>query len=672
MLVALLGLLVWLSVPQAPANAGTWTLAYDFAGDLSGWSGYSEPGYLLCGHAATAGCSDTSTNRIFLRPGLVPSPWAQGRWEWTVPPGTAIVGGQLAYRTRMLSSSQFARVKLRADGQDWGNAPAIVSEQQTGPLSDHVVALPAGYRQLGIALYSHPGAAAVTGAWDDYVTLVRLAVTVDDPTAPTLAWTDGGQLLDGAWHRDEVCAVVSAADGQSGVAAVTAQAGSASARFETPPTGSQYQPRPAAAAPRLCLGAAALGEGVQSGQVVAVDATGGASTPLGFTVRIDRTAPLAALLQPAAPSAKPQIVIAVSDALSGISSVGVTIDGATVLAPLMAGKIRLAPELAFGDHALAWTVSDAAGNATVGSATVAVSDPTAPVITVGSPADGALLVDGFLGSVRVSASDDGSGIDPAGYRILLDGRELDDGAVTGSGYAVSPGIRLAAGPHRLEARARDRAGNAAQLAWTISAPPGSIATPVASAGSRANPAPAAPSPGGARSAARLAAVVSSIGGSRPRAVLVRFTAPLTAGDVRVVARCGARRRSSVLRPVRGRVVVRIDCAGRAGVRARQGTAAASIAIAPRVLPLVLAATAESDHAPTVITVRARAGEIAGHLVTIQALGRAGWRRVGIVRASSRGHFVMRFTARSAGAFALRATVPELAAVPSRSTLVTLR
>ena len=42
MLVALLGLLVWLTVPQAPANAGTWTLAYDFAGDLSGWSGYTR------------------------------------------------------------------------------------------------------------------------------------------------------------------------------------------------------------------------------------------------------------------------------------------------------------------------------------------------------------------------------------------------------------------------------------------------------------------------------------------------------------------------------------------------------------------------------------------------------------------------------------------------------
>ena len=668
---ALLGLLVWLTVPH-PAQAGSWNLAYDFASDLSGWSGYSEPGYLLCGRTATAECPDASTNRIHLRPWLVPAPWAQGRWEWTAPPGTTIVGGELAYRTRMLAGSQFARVKLRADGQDWGTAPAVVSEQQTGPLTDHVVALPAGYRQLGIALYSHPGAVAVTGLWDDYVTLVRLAVTVDDPTPPTLAWSDGGQLLDGAWHRDDVCAAVTASDGQSGVAAVTVQAGSAAARFETAATGSQYRPRPPSAAARLCLAAAALGEGVQSGQVVASDATGGASAPLGFTVRIDRTAPSAVLLQPTAPSPKPQIAVAASDALSGVASASAAIDGEAVPAALVAGKLRLSPALAFGDHSLTWSVSDSAGNVTVGSATVTVSDPTPPVIMIGAPADGAVLAGGLLGSVRVSVTDDGSGLDPAGYAILLDGRELPAGAETASGYTVSPGIHLAAGAHRLEARARDRAGNSAHVSWMVTAPSGSVAAPAAPSPGGATPVPAAGPPGHARAAARLAALTSAIGGFRPRAVRVRFSAPLAAGDVRVATRCGARRHSSTLRPAGGRIVVRIDCAGRAGVRAQQGAARATTTIAPRVLPLLLAATADRERAPAVITVRARAGEIAGRLVAIQALGQTGWRRIGVVRASSRGRLVMRFTARTAGAFALRATIPELAAVPSRSTLVTLR
>ena len=667
MLAALLGILIWLTVPSPPASAGTWNLAYDFTADLSGWSGYTEPGYLLCGRSATAGCPDTSTNRIHLRPTLVPSAWAQGRWDWTAPPGTAIVGGTLAYRTRMLGSSQFARVKLRADGQDWASAPAIVSEQQTGPLTDHVVALPTGYRQLGVALYSHPGVVATAGVWDDYLTLVRLDVTVDDPAPPTLAWADGGQLLDGAWHRDDVCAVVAASDGQSGVAVITAQAGPVVARFETAATGSQYQPRPASAAPRLCLGAAALGEGVQAGQVAAADATGGAASPLGFTVRIDRTAPQAVLLQPAAPSPKPEIVIAASDALSGISAIEVTIDGDAVPSVLVAGTVRLLPALVFGDHVLRWNVSDGAGNTTRGSSTVSVTDPTPPALAIGAPSDGAVLVDGFLASVRIAASDEGSGVDPSGYRVLLDGRDLADGVPTSSGYAVAAGVRLAAGAHRLEARARDRAGNAAHITWTVTAPAGSTAAPAVPGA-----APAKTAPGGTRAAARLTAVVPSIGGVRARLVLVRFTASLAAGDVQVVIRCGTRRQAATLHPARGRVVVRVDCPGRASVRARQGPTRASASIAPRVLPLLLAVTADSDHAPTVITVRARAGELAGHLVAIQALGRAGWRRVGAVRASARGRILMRFTARSAGAFALRASVPELAAAPSRSTLVSLR
>ena len=186
--------------PPARTPASTRS-TYDFGGDLSGWSGYVEPGYLLCGRGATAGCPDVSTNRILARAGAAQAVWSQGRWEWTAPPGTTIVGGALAYRTRMRHPQFYARVKMRADGMDWEAAPALLAEQQTTALTDHVVALAGGFRQVGVSLYAHPAAAVVTDAWDDYVTLVRLDVTVDDPTPPGLSWVDGGGLLDGGWHR---------------------------------------------------------------------------------------------------------------------------------------------------------------------------------------------------------------------------------------------------------------------------------------------------------------------------------------------------------------------------------------------------------------------------------------------------------------------------------------
>jgi len=47
--------------------AGQYTLSYDLASDLSGWGGYVEPGYNLCGGGSTAGCPDVTTLRIMAR-----------------------------------------------------------------------------------------------------------------------------------------------------------------------------------------------------------------------------------------------------------------------------------------------------------------------------------------------------------------------------------------------------------------------------------------------------------------------------------------------------------------------------------------------------------------------------------------------------------------------------
>ena len=99
--------------------------------------------------------------------------WSQGRWEWTAPPGTTIAGGALAYRTRMRHPEFYARVKTRADLTPWDIAPTLVNEQQTTALTDHVLPLAAGFRQIGVSLYAHPAAAGlVTDVWDDYLTLV--------------------------------------------------------------------------------------------------------------------------------------------------------------------------------------------------------------------------------------------------------------------------------------------------------------------------------------------------------------------------------------------------------------------------------------------------------------------------------------------------------------------
>ena len=383
----------------ADVQAGQYGLAYDFSSDLSGWSGYVEPGYVLCGHGATAGCADVSTNRILANAGSGQAIWSQGRWEWTAPPGTTIVGGALAYRTRMLHPQFFARVKMRGDGVEWDAAPTLVSEQHTAALTDHVLPLAGGFRQIGVALYAHPATAGVVpGVWDDYVTLVRLDVTVDDAVPPALAWVDGGGLLDGAWHQGDVCATLAIADGQSGVGTVSLASDGVATGWGAPATGSQYQPGIAGAQPSLCLSSASLGDGIHAGAVSGADASGGAAAPLPFTVRVDRTPPVSSLVSPGAtaPDALPAIELAVGDATSGVSAVGMQLDGTAVALDVSAGRAtgRPATALAYGAHALTWYVLDTAGNRTDGSAHFDVPDTTAPAFGAPQPADGAALAAG--------------------------------------------------------------------------------------------------------------------------------------------------------------------------------------------------------------------------------------------------------------------------------------
>src|SRR4051812_23666458 len=459
------------------AHAGQYTLTYDFAADLSGWSGYVEPGYVLCGHGATAGCPDVSTNRILAQPGSAQAVWSQGRWEWTAPPGTIIVGGSLAYRTRMRHSQFYARVKMRADGVTWDAAPTIVNEQQTTALTDHVIPLAGGFRQVGVALYAHPAAAGVVvDAWDDYITLVRMAVTVQDSTPPALIWVDGGGLLDGAWHRGDVCATFGLGDRESGAGAVWLASGAASAVWNAAPSGSQYQPAAAYGQPTLCLGAAALGDGIHSGAVGGLDASGEQAAQMPFTVRIDATPPAARLLAPGpvASDARPGVELEVGDATSGISSAIAQIDGVTVPLDLAGARAsgRPAARLAYGPHALAWSIADAAGNRTEGSARFEVPDTEPPSFGGPQPPNGASLGSGELLSVTVPVRDDGSGVDPASATLSVDGAALAHVWVAEGVVHAVGGARLAAGVHHLVVAAADRAGNAGRLAWDVSVAPG--------------------------------------------------------------------------------------------------------------------------------------------------------------------------------------------------------
>jgi hypothetical protein len=678
-LLPLMAAILFVLAGASDAHAGQYTLSYDFSADLSGWSGYVEPGYNLCGRGATAGCPDVSTNRIMARAGSQ-AIWSQGRWEWTAPPGTTIVGGALAYRTRMRHSQFFARVKMRA-ATDWADAPTLLAEQQTTALTDHVVALASGFRQIGVSLYAHPAVSGlITDAWDDYVTLVRLDVTVQDSTPPGFAWVDGGALLDGAWHQGDVCAVVAIADQESGVGAVWIASDGASSLWTAPPTGSQYQPGIASAQPGMCLSAAALGDGAHAGLMGGLDRSGGTSATLPFTVRIDRTPPVARLVAPAAVAsdARPAVVLDVGDATSGVASVAIQIDGSPLALELAGGRATALPvsDLAYGAHALTWSLVDAAGNRSDGGTHFSVPDTAAPEIGAPHPQAGAVLGDGEALSVTVAVRDAGSGIDPDSLDLQLDGTPVDHVWRVGDIVHGVAARRLAAGVHHLVLRVADRAGNAARLAWDVSvagAGPAGGTTPAGGAATSGGTGAGTGSPGRARKhAPAVRAPAAHIGGARPRAVVVRLRArPHLRIDVRV--RCGQIRRTLRVRAnARGIATVRVACPGAATVRLALAPGRVLVRIAARRLPLRLQVRPQSRSAPTVARVSGRLAELRGRDLLLEALTATGWRRVGLVRADASGAFATSFAIVRAGQFALRARVPALAGAASAPFVLTMR
>jgi hypothetical protein len=682
-LLPVLAAILFVLAGASSAHAGQYTLAYDFGSDLSGWSGYVEPSYVLCGTGATAGCPDATTSRIMARSGAGQPLWSQGRWEWTAPPGTTIAGGALAYRTRMRHPQFYARVKTRADGAAWDLAPTLVNEQQTVALTDHVLPLAPGFRQIGVALYAHPAAAGVVGEmWDDYVTLVRLDVTVDDPTPPSLAWVDGGGLLDGAWHSGDVCATLAFADAQSGLGSTWLESGGVSSSWVAPRTGSQYQPGIPAAQPTLCLSAAALGDGLHAGTAGASDISTGQAAPLAFSVAIDATPPAAAIVSPApvATDAQPVVTLEVSDNMSGVASVLAQIDGTTVPLDLAGGTASGKPlaVLAYGAHTLAWSVVDSAGNRTSATTAFAVPDTAPPVFGSPQPSNGAVLAGGDVLAVEVAVTDAESGLDPAATRLTLDGTPVDhvwqvDGIVNGVSAS-----RLAAGAHQLALQVSDRAGNANRLVWAVSVPAAPVSggsTPAGGSsvtGGATAAAPVAPVVAVRKRSVTVRAVVARISGPRARAVIVHLLArPRLRIAVRV--KCGAAARKVRVRAnIHGIAAVRVVCAGAATVRMVARPGRLLVHIAARKLPLRLLVRPDQRTAPTVARVSGHLAELRGRFVVVEALTATGWRRAGVARADAAGRFSTSFAIVHAGEFAVRARVPALAAAPSSPFVLTMR
>jgi hypothetical protein len=266
-----------------------------------------------------------------------------------------------------------------------------------------------------------------------------LSILGVDTVAPTLSAKVAPGINAAGWNRTPVTVTFFCADRQSGIASCS---------------------------PPVTVSKEGAGQTVTG---TAVDRAGNQAS-FSVTLNIDETPPTAAFTSPGAgtvTNATPALTGTFADALSGIdpATLAVLLDGVNVTAAahLTAGGFTVTPAtpLAGGAHQASFTVADRAGN--TAQATVQFStgsDNVPPAIAITAPNQTTLYNDPAP-VLAVAYSDTGSGVDPATFRVTLDGAAGAASCTAAAATATCTLPVLAAGVHEVTASVSDRAGNQA-------------------------------------------------------------------------------------------------------------------------------------------------------------------------------------------------------------------
>lgn len=218
------------------------------------------------------------------------------------------------------------------------------------------------------------------------------------------------------------------------------------------------------------LDSSTLSNGSHSISAIATDNTGTSTTSASVVVKVDNsvkdtTPPTVSITAPANGAKISGVVNVTASATDNVSvaSVKFEIDGAVVGAPDLAAPFAYSwdtSKSSNGGHTLKAIATDGAGNSTTSAAIMvtvnnAGGDKTAPTVSIIAPAAGATV----SGTVNATATaSDNVGI--ASVQFQVDG--VNAGAVDGAApYVLAwDTTRVANGAHRLDAIAKDAAGNA--------------------------------------------------------------------------------------------------------------------------------------------------------------------------------------------------------------------
>ncbi|SHG67329.1 Ig-like domain-containing protein [Massilia sp. CF038] len=221
--------------------------------------------------------------------------------------------------------------------------------------------------------------------------------------------------------------------------------------------------------------ATALASGTRTVQLVVADRAGNTVDSVwSFTVDLDRPT-IGNAATPADASvleadALPVISAQFSDGGYGIDPdrVSLELDGVNISAQALRSATSVSytvpAALSEGNHQIKLTVADRGGNTAVRSWSFVTR--TAPRIFDAWPVESAFI--GAVSGLGASYSDIGSGIDPASFRLLLDGADLTAQMVHEENtFSVPITQALADGNHQATLELSDLAGNKTRQSWSF-------------------------------------------------------------------------------------------------------------------------------------------------------------------------------------------------------------
>lgn len=354
----------------------------------------------------------------------------------------------------------FSKAQLTLDGVDI-TANAAVSA--TGIIYQPVAALSEGRHDIRLTIMDSAGNSS-QATWSFNIQAVVPTISGQTPVngsvqaSATPAISAQYQVAVGSIDLNKVQLTV------DGINVTTAAAVSA--------TGISYQPSVALAQGRHDI-------------VLMVADMAGKSLQTSWNFSVDTIAPVISAQTPADGSVQPSNTPTISAQYQDIGGMDLAktqllVDGVAVSAAVGAAGIsyQSAVALAEGQHSLALTVVDLAGNSSQSTWSFTV-DTVLPVISIPTPIDGSAQLSNI--PVISAQYQDVGGIDLSKVQLSIDAVNVV-ASVSATGISYQPVVALAEGQHAVVLTVPDLAGNRSQLVWNFSvdtvAPTISVPIPV--------------------------------------------------------------------------------------------------------------------------------------------------------------------------------------------------